>query len=76
MTKAKQVVVKVQQSIVTSETKRQVLVYNQDRSIMWQGDITPDLRKVLGDDLKSYWYATVMKDGNLRLERRTGWRTW
>lgn len=74
--KPTKVLVKVQQSIATGHDKQQVLVYNQDRSIFAQFDMTPDLKRALKGDLKSYWFATLRPNGELTLDRRTGWRTW
>jgi len=74
--KPTRMVVKVQQSLKTNHAKKRVLVYNQDRSAMLEMDITPDLQELLGEDTKSYWFATLMPDGQLHLNRRTGWRKW
>lgn len=70
------VLVKVQQSITTGFPKRQVLVYNRDHTVFYQGDVTPHLAERLKDELKSYWFATLMPSGTLELNCKAGWRNW
>ena len=52
---------KVQQSFHTSEQKQQVLVYNEDRSISWQGDMPKKIKKALGNTLKAYFEGELIK---------------
>ncbi|MEK6880731.1 MAG: hypothetical protein AABY22_14025 [Nanoarchaeota archaeon] len=52
---------KVQQSITTNRKKQQVLIYNKDKSIMWEGDMPKDVKKALGDRLKAYFYGELIR---------------
>lgn len=49
--------VKVQRSIVTSNSVATVLVYNKDRSIIDEFDMPEELAKIMGDELKIYCIA-------------------
>lgn len=55
---------KVQLSITTGHKKRQVLVYNEDRSVMGQFDDDGATDKILDGAIKGYIYA-IVRDGEL-----------
>lgn len=65
-------IVKVQISLSTSETERQILVYNKSRTIMQQfaESEAEDVVKAMGKDLKGFFDAKLNKDGYLVLNGR------
>lgn len=52
-------VFKVQQSLSTNEKDRQVLIYNEDRTMLYQDAITEDLLELLAGEPKGYFYGIV-----------------
>jgi hypothetical protein len=56
-------IVKVQVSLDTNLPVQQVLVYNEDRSVLYQGDITPEIVQHMDGCFKAYFYAHI--DGKL-----------
>jgi hypothetical protein len=50
-------VVKAQCSLATSGPVRQILVYDESRSVMHQGDVTPEIAEEVGE--RSFWWAVV-----------------
>jgi hypothetical protein len=53
-------IVKVQLSLFTSHDVRQVMVYNEDRSILWMGPADEDVGKLMGDAVKRFFYAELV----------------
>jgi hypothetical protein len=53
---------KIQRSITTSHEREQMLVYNNDRSIVFQSILTPDIARLMGTEPKIFAYGTL-KDG-------------
>ena len=45
-----------------------MLIYNQDRTVMYQADLTDEVRKLMGGQLKVYAIATL--DGKKRIHIR------
>jgi hypothetical protein len=60
------VIVKVQVSLTTNATV--VLIYNEDRSVTYQGDVTPDILDVMGGEPKRYFFAVMNDDMTIGLE--------
>jgi hypothetical protein len=61
-------IIKLQKSIVTSGHKQRVLIYNEDKSIMIEMNITDDLNNYFrGDQLKVYVEAVRYKNGEFVL---------
>lgn len=56
-------IVKVQTSITTTGPTQRVLVYNEDRSILYEGGINEDMLETMKGRLKAYFEAEVTKDG-------------
>lgn len=73
-------IVKVQISIFSSDKgksgKRQVLVYNEDRSLEWTGDATKEIVKQLDGELKKFFYAKAKKGGYITLLGEAPWQSW
>lgn len=70
-----QIIVKVQLSLYTSEPVRQVVVYNEDRSIEFMMDAPADVLELMGDRPKAFFYATL-KDGTMGLDEEAPWQEW
>jgi len=76
----KKQIVKVQISIFAFEKgkngKRQVLVYNKDRSIFWEGDCTEEILKATDGCPKKFFYATAKKGGWIELFEEAPTQKW
>lgn len=69
-------IVKVQRSIVTSCDKPQVVIYNEDRSILHQQDMPKAIKRLFKrEEFKFYAHATF-RDGQLAINRRARWQEW
>jgi hypothetical protein len=55
-------IVKVQISIITSGKYRSALIYSKDSSRCSEIVASEDLLKLMGDELKKYFYATIEND--------------
>lgn len=75
-TRAKRVVVKVQASIYTTEGRPQVLVYSQDRALLFTGSLPSQVQEVLGDRPKAFFYAWVDARGKIVLDAEAPWQAW
>ena len=53
-------IVKVQKSIITNNSKPQVLVYSRDKSIFWQGSLSKEVDKFLNGKMKAYFDAEMI----------------
>jgi len=53
-----------------------MLLYNENRSIVYEKEVTEEEVKALGGDLKSFWLATHRKDGKIVLHRKTSSEGW
>ena len=69
-------IVKVQISLVTTKEKRQVLVYNKDRSITYEADATDDVIALVGDFPKAYFKAHLDEAGKIVLDGRVKDQNW
>lgn len=72
---APRLIVKVQLSLFTNERVRQVVVYNEDRSIEFMFDAPKDVLKLMGERPKAFFYATL-NDGTLGLDEEAPWQDW
>lgn len=64
-------IVKLQLSGITTKPKPQALIYNEDQTVLWAGDIPDDLRYLLRNyPTKSYWYAHLDKNNKIVLGAR------
>lgn len=54
-------IVKVQVSRYTTERKRQVLIYNKDKSVHWMGDASKDVLREMKKRDKAFFYAEIVK---------------
>lgn len=56
-------IVKVQRALMSTDGVDRVLIYNQDRSFVYEGGINEDLADILGDQPKAYYEATLGPNG-------------
>ena len=61
---SERVIIKLQLSLSTMGVGRQVLIYNEDRSIMEQFDASQEVLDLMGDEVKAYFYAKLIPDPN------------
>ena len=69
-------IVKIQLSYFDSALHQQVLIYNEDKSIMWQDRAGEEIVKTMHGRLKAFFEATRNKDGVIELHREVkdpGW---
>lgn len=52
-------IVKMQLSLRTTAEKRQVLIYNEARTVEWQGDASEEILKAMGDRDKAFFSARM-----------------
>lgn len=70
-------IVKVQRSITTSEAVPQVLVYNEDRSLQYQGPLTMEVAEWFEEDeYKFYADAEIDELGRFALNYRVEEQDW
>lgn len=67
--------VKVQVSLYTTESKPQILIYNEDHSIFFQGDMYKGLEKRIKEP-KKFWWAHVSKKNMIVLDKPAPWQDW
>ena len=53
-------IVKIQQQLGGNTTPQQMLVYDKSRDYLWEGDITPEVKKFLKGRDKAYFNAKVV----------------
>ena len=69
-------IVKVQRSIFTTHDKPQVVIYNEDQSILHQQNLPRAIAKLFKEDeFKFFAHATHYK-GQLSINRRARWQQW
>jgi hypothetical protein len=71
-----QFIVKVQMPIASNHDEPEVMVYNEDRSVMQQFPLSDDLREIMGEELKKYFYAHTGMDGFLHLDGEAPAQEW
>ena len=60
-------IVKVQQSITTTEKRQQCLIYSENHEYFWMGDLSKELKKMLKGEWKKYFHAMVDDKGRLAI---------
>lgn len=53
-------IVKIQRAVATTHPGGSILVYNEDRSVMWEQEETPDMVALIHGQLKRYFWATII----------------
>lgn len=69
-------VVKVQLSLHTNMPQRQMLVYDHDSRLTFQGDATKDVKRLMGERPKAFFWATINRSRQLELHEEAPWQTW
>ncbi len=69
-------IVKVQLSLHTNCNKRQMLVYNKDNSIFWQGNTTKAVKKIMKGLPKKYFYGWVNEHKQFVLDDEAPVQDW
>ena len=69
-------IVKVQTSLFTSKDQQQVLVYNKDRSIYYEGNATKKLLRMMSGRFKAFFKAKLEKDGSLTIIKPAKEQDW
>jgi hypothetical protein len=64
-------------SLYTTEQKRQVLIYNKDRSIQQALDTDDAMDKIMGTKSKEFFYGALGSDGLIKFEKNPApWQDW
>lgn len=69
-------IVKVQVSLVSTSGAQRVLIYNSDRSVEWEGALSPEVERLMDGRPKAFFHAHVGWDGKLSLDRGARWQQW
>ena len=69
-------IVKVQRSIVTSHPNQQFLIYNEAKTILYQGDILDSIEKRFQPNELKFYAQARYQDGSLTLEHRVPAQPW
>lgn len=67
-------IVKVQRSLFSPGRER-VLIYNRTESVRVETDLSPELRRALGDSFRKFFSAELRK-GTLSLKHELGEQGW
>ena len=62
----KKSIVKVQSSLYTTDTAQKMLVYNEDKSIYYEAELTAEVRNLLADRPKAYFEFTLTESNEIR----------
>lgn len=69
-------IVKVQVSLFASKgIPQQVLIYNRERDIQWQGEASKEILELMKGENKKYFYATLV-DTKINLSHEADWQKW
>lgn len=74
-------VVKVQVSVTTNSPVRQVLIYNENRSVSWERDANKDLLDMMDGKLKLFFSAKLIPEADgsgsrVQLLEKAEWQNW
>jgi hypothetical protein len=53
-------IVKIQVSQYTNTKEKQILIYNKDKTFIYQGDIDEGIEQALKGRVKAYFYARII----------------
>ena len=66
---------KVQRSLMPRDAN--ILIYNQEKSIVYTLPMGDDIRDMMGDKMKGYYNATINKEGRVEFDgTEAAWQTW
>jgi hypothetical protein len=70
-------IVKVQISLFSSEPTAQVLVYNESRSHLYEGDAPAEIVELMDGEPKKFFWANMPKEkGFIELLKEAPWQDW
>lgn len=67
---------KLQRSILTTAKKQQLIVYNKDRSIFFQGPLGKTIGEFMDKDFKMFVHGDIDENGMLRIAKEARWQEW
>ncbi len=65
-------IVKIQKSL----NDNSMLIYSEDREIMYQDTLNPDIDKVLGNKCKGYFEAELDRENQLMIGKKVKNQNW
>ncbi|MCZ7622388.1 hypothetical protein KsCSTR_20120 [Candidatus Kuenenia stuttgartiensis] len=69
-------IVKVQSSLHTTEAVLKMLVYNEDKSIHYEADLTAEVRNLLAGRPKAYFEFALNECSEIRLGKEVAPQNW
>lgn len=67
-------VIKVQISL--SKGPKKVLLYNEDKSVVWEGLASKDLRRLMCGRSKAFFHASIDKNGLVQINEEADEQDW
>lgn len=68
-------IVKIQRSLFPADGAT-MLIYNETRTVFVQEPLSCEVKKLLGDDPKGYFHASVCAGGHLKIGTRVSAQSW
>lgn len=68
-------IIKIQCSLFP-QARPTMLIYNEDRTVFYQERLSEEVRTLLGESPKGYFYAQIDKTGLLRIGNRAPMQSW
>ena len=68
-------IVKVQVSLFSTDGTKRMLIYNEDRSTFFEGDLTQEVRKAMDGQPKAYFEAKLI-DTKVNLIKKVAPQDW
>lgn len=53
-----------------------MLIYNESRTVFVQEPLSSEIKRLLGDDPKGYFHASVCANGQVIIEKRAPAQSW
>lgn len=69
-------VVKVQQSLASSDRQRRMLIYDQSRKVYFEGELTPVVERALAGRAKAYFYYELDAGNQIVLGTEAPAQSW
>ena len=69
-------IVKVQLSIYSHPMNQRMLIYNKDKSLMYEGKATKEVKKLMGEKNKDFFVAHMNEKKEIVLDTLAKWRNW
>jgi len=72
----KKFIVKIQVSLFSSEPVQEVLIYNKDQSVRETFVLTDNIKNIMKDEPKLFFYAHIDKNKKLNIDKSAKWQDW